>query len=86
MIRQETTITNPTGLHARPAAGFVALAKKLESAVTIRLQEQNINAKNILALMTAGLSCGTKIELVTEGKDEADAMDSLLTYLKGDLG
>ena len=35
MIKREITITNKTGLHARPASMFVQTAGKFKSSVTI---------------------------------------------------
>ena len=36
MYKKETTVCNPTGLHARPAAQFANAAKQFESKVFVR--------------------------------------------------
>ena len=45
-------IPNPTGLHARPAATLVALAKKFDSEVTLRRGDDTANAKSIMSIMS----------------------------------
>ena len=35
MQQKQATIINPTGLHARPAADFVAMAKQYKSRITV---------------------------------------------------
>ena len=55
MKSARVTIINPTGLHARPASAFVALAKQFSSRITIKNASQEIsgavNAKSIIHLL-----------------------------------
>ena len=81
MYAKEVTITNPTGLHARPASEFVQAATKFKSNITIRRVDQEgaatANAKSILILLSLGLVSGATIEIAAEGEDEVEAVDSL---------
>lgn len=89
MTSIQTTIINKTGLHARPASDFVLRAKTFESKITIRNINGNsepINAKSIVRLLAEGMGQGTEIEIVTEGPDEQQAAEELITLIKSGFG
>jgi hypothetical protein len=44
-------IPNPAGLHARPAAVLVNLAKKYQSQVFLHRGDDQVNAKSVVAIM-----------------------------------
>ena len=68
MYSKTVKITNPTGLHARPASEFVQAASKFKSDITIqRIDEEGAakaNAKSILILLSLGLVSGAEVEIV----------------------
>ena len=82
MVRQELTITNPTGFHARPAALLVARAGKSKSSVTIIHNDKKVNAKSMLNLLGAGIRQGSTINLVVEGEDEAETLSDLVRLIE----
>ena len=90
MKSARVTIINPTGLHARPASAFVALAKQFSSRITIKNASQEIsgavNAKSIIHLLTLGLSQGAVAEITAEGEDESAAVETLKQLVESGLG
>lgn len=92
MYAKKTTLLNKTGLHARPASIFVNEASKFSSDITInRLDEdgeisKSCPAKSIVYLLTMKLSRGTEIELVAEGADEQQAIDTLVDLIETGFG
>lgn len=88
MYTKVTTIKNPTGLHARPAAEFVAAAGKFKSRLSIRRtnEEDFSNAKSIIRLLAAGLAFGEEIELAATGEDEQEAVDTLVALIDSAFG
>jgi len=89
MTRNTVEILNATGLHARPASSFVALAKTFVSQITIRKVGTNrspVNAKSILLLLSEGCDRGTTIEIAAEGSDEAAAVEQLTTLIESGFG
>ena len=85
----ELAITNPTGLHARPAAVFVRAAAKFRGRVLIRNVERDgppANAKSILAVLAQGAKRGSRIEITTEGEDEDAAIEELARLVEDGLG
>lgn len=80
MHLSKVTITDPVGLHARPAAMFVKLAGKFAADISIRnvtTSGQWANAKSILGLLTCGAKHGDEIEVRAEGADEQAAVTAL---------
>lgn len=90
MISTRVTITNPTGLHARPASEFVAKAKQFSSRISIRNTATEasmpVNAKSIIHLLTLGLAQGSVAELSADGEDEAAAIEALAQLVSSGLG
>lgn len=78
MRNREVTVVNKLGLHARAAAKFVKLASNFDSSVQLVRDTHCVNGKSIMGVMMLAASQGTKLELVTDGGDESEAMDSLV--------
>jgi phosphocarrier protein FPr len=79
-------ITNPTGLHARPAKVFVKLAKKFKSDIWVRHGEKKAKAKSLVSMLTLGIKCGSEINIAVEGLDEVEALEALHKAIDDGLG
>jgi phosphotransferase system HPr (HPr) family protein len=77
------TIIDQVGLHARPAAQFVKLAKTFESTIVVRKGDIEANAKSILRVLTLEAQQGDTIEIEATGPDEDDAVKALHGLLDG---
>lgn len=86
MVSESITITNPTGLHMRPAGLFASTMGKFACNVTIKGNSKEINGKSPMAIMAGGLGCGTEVEIVCDGADEADALKCAIDLIKSGLG
>ena len=86
MIQNNITVVNKSGLHARPASNLVKAASKFKAKININKSEKNYDAKSILGILSAGISCGTEITLVCDGEDEAEALKSLTELIESGLG
>lgn len=78
-------ITDPEGIHARPAGVLVKEAAKFTSKVIIAKDGKEVDAKRILGLMGLGVKCGQEIVLKTEGEDEDAAIEALGKFLEENL-
>lgn len=76
------TITDPVGIHARPAGVLAKKAAQYESTTTITKGEKSADTRRLMALMGLGVKCGDVITVKTEGTDEDKASDEILTFLK----
>ena len=85
---QEVTLVvhHKVGLHARPAALFVNLAKKFQSDVCVGKGEMEVNAKSILSILTLGVNQGTEITIKAEGEDEGEAVKALQELVETNFG
>lgn len=81
---RELVIKNRTGLHARPAAVFVQIANKYESEITIVKEEQRVNGKSIMGILTLAAEKGARIMVIAEGQDAEQALEELSDMLLND--
>ena len=81
MVKGTILVSNPTGLHTRPAKKVVAEAKKFESEITIKYAEKEANAKSLIKMMKLGISQNNEIELQCDGADEEKALSTLTDFI-----
>lgn len=79
------TITDPQGMHARPAGVLVKEAAKYQSSVTIEKDGKSGDAKRIFAVMGLGVKCGQQITVKVDGADEDEAAAAIEAFLKANL-
>lgn len=78
MIKIDVTITDPLGLHARPAAKFVQTAKQYkDTAVRIAVDSREVDAKSIIGIMSLGAKRGSVVTIRADGPDETEAVQIL---------
>lgn len=77
VIRQEITIVNELGLHARPAAEFVRAAKAFRSQIWLVKGAERFSAASILEVLTANLNRGDTATIEAEGPDADEAVKRL---------
>jgi phosphocarrier protein HPr len=85
---QERTllVKNKLGLHARPAAQFVQTAGKFQSHIKLFKDDQEVDGKSIMGLMTLAACCGSTLRIVAEGEDEAAAIEELVKLIESGFG
>ena len=77
MEKVSIKLTNPLGLHARPAALFVKEANRFESEIEIEYKGNTINGKSIIGIMSLGAFQGEEITIIANGVDEKEAVEEL---------
>ncbi len=80
------TIINPTGLHARPAAAIVALAKRFQSRIMIEKNGRQANARSLVAIMGLDIGFGDTIHVLAGGDDQTQAIEALQKAIGEGLG
>ncbi|HSB04719.1 MAG TPA: HPr family phosphocarrier protein [Thermodesulfobacteriota bacterium] len=71
------SIRNKLGLHARAAALLVKTANNYAADITIEKDGIEVNGKSIMGILMLAASKGTKITLKVEGRDAAEAIQTL---------
>ena len=70
MVSQKVKITNPTGLHLRPAGIFSNIANKFECRITFEYEK----------------SIANEILLICEGEEEEKALKAMIEAIESGLG
>ena len=78
-------ITDPEGIHARPAGILVKQAAGYQSSVKIAKGEKSADAKRIFGVMGLGVKTGEEVTITVEGTDEDTAAAELETFFKENL-
>ena len=86
MSTLEVVVVNKLGLHARAAAKFVHVASTFTSRVTVARDGTRVDGKSILGLLTLAASKGTKLHLIVQGDDEAEAAEKLAELVRSRFG
>ena len=82
----EYVITDPVGIHARPAGILVKEIKKFAgSTVTITKGEKSVNALKLMALMGMGIKQGDTVTVAVEGGDEEAVAAAIEDFFKNNL-
>ena len=82
----EYVITDPVGIHARPAGILVKEIKKFAgSTVTIAKGEKSVNALKLMALMQMGIKQGDTVTVSVEGGDEEAVAAAIQDFFKNNL-
>lgn len=79
------TITEPVGIHARPAGLLVKEIKNYQSTVTVTKGDKSVNALKLMALMGMGIKCGDTVTVRIEGADEDTAAPAMEKFFSEHL-
>lgn len=82
MCVKEVMVQNQVGLHARPATFFIQKANEFKSSIWVEKEERRVNAKSLLGVLSLGIVGGTSIDIIADGSDEQEAVDSLVALVE----
>ena len=85
VIQKTVVVSNPQGLHARPAELFSRLALQFEADIEVIRDGLRIDAKSILSVLTLGAAQGTALVLEARGTDAEKAVDALERLVVSDF-
>ena len=79
-------ITDPVGIHARPAGILVKEVKSYtDSTVTLTKGDKSVNLVKLMALMQMGIKQGDKVTVSVEGGDEEAVCARIEEFFKANL-
>lgn len=78
-------ITDPEGIHARPAALLIKLTCGYSSVLTIEKDDKKADAKRIFGIMGLGVKQGQEVRITAEGPDEDQAIEEIEKFFKDNL-
>ena len=86
MVSEKVTVTNPSGLHLRPAGLLCNESIKFKSHISIQKNGSISSAKSVLSILGACVKNGDEITIVCEGEDEEEALAHIVQLIRGGLG
>lgn len=78
-------ISNPQGLHARPADLFVKVAQQYQARVEVVKDSIRVDGKSILDILTLAAVAGTQLSIEACGQDAAQAIEALVRLVEQDF-
>lgn len=79
-------ITDPQGIHARPAGQLVKVAAGFaDTDVKIAANEKNVDAKRIMGVMQLGVKKDHTVTITAEGPSEEAAIAAMEQFFKENL-
>lgn len=82
MKKLEIKVTDPSGMHARPASILSKEASKFSSKISIHFDEKKSNMKSILGILSMGIQAESNIVITIEGEDESAAHVAIKDVLR----
>ncbi len=86
MVSKKVKVSNPTGLHLRPAGNLCKESMRFKSKITFSKDGNIANAKSVLSVLGACVKCGDEIEFFCEGEDENEALEYIIKFVEDGLG
>jgi len=85
----DAVVTNPSGLHARPAAAFARAAGRRDAKVRIADLDAgtpSVAGDSLIALMALGVHKGTRVRVTASGPEAQEALDELRALVESGFG
>lgn len=80
------TITDPLGIHGRPAGDLVKLAKSFAGTkITISKDGKSTDLTRLIMLMGLGVKGGDTVTITAQGNDEQAAVEKIESFLKENM-
>ncbi|MGN0495725.1 MAG: HPr family phosphocarrier protein [Lachnospiraceae bacterium] len=82
MVSQKVLVTEPAGLHLRPAGKLCEISLMYQSKIQIQKGTHIANAKSVLGVLAARVQQGDEIEIICDGADEDAALLALVQLMQ----
>ena len=84
-LTKDFVVSNPLGIHARPASVFVQAAAEFESEITVtNLDSGHVaDGRSVMSMLMLAAPQGTHLRVGVTGQDAAAAMDALSKLIEG---
>ncbi len=81
----EYTITDPVGIHARPAGMLAKKAKEFPCEITVSLGDKSASATRLMAVMGLCIKRGDTVTVTCSGEDEETACAKMKEWFSQNL-
>ena len=81
MVTKEVMVSNPKGLHARPATLLVRKAASFKSDIGIEFMGKKANIKSLIGILSLGVSSNNIVNVIANGDDEKLALEEIVNLI-----
>ena len=88
-LTRSIEVPNKHGLHARASAALAGVAnefKKADVRIARGVEEEEVDAKSILAILTLGVAKGELLYIRCSGEDAEKAMHAVVELVENKFG
>lgn len=85
MISRNYTIIDPLGMHARPAAALLKLARQFRSGIELKKDGRTIPLKSMLNILSLAIKYGDTVTITIDGEDEPEAAIALTAFFDEEM-
>lgn len=86
LLYRDLTIINELGLHARSAAKLAKKAQQADKGVWLQLDDQRVDAKQVLDILTLGAGQGDRIRVGIDAQEDLPTLDEIVTLINAGFG
>lgn len=81
MVTREVMVSNPKGLHARPATLLVRKAASFKSDIGIEYMGKKANIKSLIGILSLGVGPNNLVNVIANGADEKLALEEIIKLI-----
>jgi len=82
LVTREVMVSNPKGLHARPATLLVRKAASFKSDIGIEYMGKKANIKSLIGILSLGVGPNNIVNVIASGDDEKLALEGIINLIK----
>ncbi|MDX2448612.1 MAG: HPr family phosphocarrier protein [Desulfobacterales bacterium] len=83
---KDVTVVNDLGLHARSAAKIAELAKDASSKVWVQKNNERVDARSILDILTLACEKGSRLTIVIKDKSDMTTLNRIVELVNNGFG
>jgi phosphotransferase system HPr (HPr) family protein len=83
MVSKKINLALKDGLHARPASEIIQFLKNFKCSVKMNYDGKTANCKSIISLLALGVKPNSSVEIVIDGQNENEELNSFAKFLEG---
>jgi phosphocarrier protein len=86
IFSKDVTVVNELGLHARSAAKIAELARDATSQVWVQKNEERVDARSILDILTLACEKGSKLTIIIDDRSDMETLDRIVDLVINGFG
>jgi phosphotransferase system HPr (HPr) family protein len=85
-VCRTAVVNHRLGIHMRPASLIVGMAKKFQAKIEIVRDNQRVDSRSILDLLTLAVEQGSEVQIEAVGPDAEEAVTALAELIASEFG